>query len=665
MLSIFSVLPLALCSVSASKLTAKSTPSPVIGGWYTTWHATESHPAPKISWEKYNTMYYAFVNTTSSVDSLSLDGTDGNLLPQFVSDAQSHGVEAHVAVGGWLGSVWFSSNIATSESRTAFVKTLTDFVHKYKLDGIQFDWEYPGKQGVGCNKISVDDTSNYLQFLQELRKNTAGANLKLSAAVSLEPFTDASGKPSADVSGFAQVLDYITLMNYDVWGPSSTHVGPNAPLNDTCASPENRQGSAVSAIKSWTAAGMPIHKIVLGVASYGHSFSVSPSAAFDSDAKTPDVLGTNTRGEPGRKTLAAYPAFDASKQPLGDAWDDTSSVDVCGVRHGPGGTFRFWGLVDAGFLKKDGTPADGIDFRYDECSQTPYAYNEISQVMISFDNPQSFAAKGKFIKETGLGGFTMREVAGDYNDILLDSITEAIGGQTLHIPVPAPTPVTPPSIPIPVQHVPKPVPNRTPNVVPNAVPNEVRKDKDKEPDEISNEIVNQVQNENPNQIQNENPNQVQTEYTNQVQNEIPNQVQNEIPNQVQTENPNQVQTEYTNQVQNENTNQVQNEPPQVQTENPNQVQTEYTNQVQNENTNQVQNEPPQVQTEIPNQVQNEIPNQVQNEIPNQVQNEPPQVQNEQPNAPNTDGDSHKCVKNILEHHKISEGLDCILSDIHF
>ncbi|KAG2358581.1 glycoside hydrolase superfamily [Suillus spraguei] len=514
MLSIFTVPLLVLCSVSASKYPAKSKPPPVIGGWYPTWHATESYPVHKISWEKYNTMYYAFANTTSSVDSLSLDGTDGNLLPQFVSDAQSHGVQAHVAVGGWLGSVWFSSNIATSENRTTFVKTLTDFVHKYKLDGIQFSWEYPGKQGVGCNIISVNDTSNYLQFLQELRKNTAGINLIVSAAVSLEPFTDASGKPSADVSGFAQVFDYITLMNYDIWGPLSTHVGPNAPLNDTCASPENRQGSAISAIKAWTAAGMPINKIVLGVASYGHSFSVSPSAAFDSDPETLDVPGTNTPDlpdepgkrtpdEPGMKTpdepgtntpdlpdsktpdehsgrtLAAYPAFDTSKQPLGDAWDDISSVDVCGVRHGPGGSFRFWGLVDAGFLNKNGTPADGIHVRYDECSQTPYAYNETSQVMISFDNPQSFAVKGKFIEETGLRGFTMWEVAGDYDDILLDAIREGMSVNTPSMPditVPAPTPVTisvpgvpnAPNVPDFLNLVPNPV-LHAPNV-PKSVP---------------------------------------------------------------------------------------------------------------------------------------------------------------------------------------------------
>ncbi|KAG2365463.1 hypothetical protein BDR07DRAFT_640344 [Suillus spraguei] len=120
----------------------------------------------------------------------------------------------------------------------------------------------------------------------------------------------------ADVSGFAQVLDYITLMNYDVWGSLSKHVRPNAPLNDTCTSSANRQGSAISAIKVWTRRHAAINQIVLGVASHGYSFKVFPSAACES----------------GKKTLAAYPAFEARSSPwvTGDAWDDTSSADVCG-----------------------------------------------------------------------------------------------------------------------------------------------------------------------------------------------------------------------------------------------------------------------------------------------------------------------------------------------
>jgi len=42
--------------------------------------------------------------------------------------------------------------------------------------------------------------------------------------------------------------------------------------------------------------------------------------------------------------------------------------------------------------------------------------------MVSYDNEQSFAAKGNFVHEHGLKGFAIWEMAGDYEDRLLDSI---------------------------------------------------------------------------------------------------------------------------------------------------------------------------------------------------------------------------------------------------
>ena len=47
--------------------------------------------------------------------------------------------------------------------------------------------------------------------------------------------------------------------------------------------------------------------------------------------------------------------------------------------------------------------------------------------MISYDDTQSFAAKGKFIAEAGLRGFALWEAASDYKDMLIDSISNAIG----------------------------------------------------------------------------------------------------------------------------------------------------------------------------------------------------------------------------------------------
>ncbi|TFY53178.1 hypothetical protein EVJ58_g9592 [Rhodofomes roseus] len=155
------------------------------------------------------------------------------------------------------------------------------------------------------------------------------------------------------------------------------------------------EGSAVSALAAWTAAGMPAHQIVLGVAGYGHSYYVDPIAALTSNK------------------LNIYPAFNASEQPLGDASDNTTNMDVCGVVSGPSGVFDLWGLINVGFLNVNGSAANGIHYIFDWCSQSepddtqPFVYNQTSQVMVSFDNAQSFEAKGGFIAKNNLRGFAI------------------------------------------------------------------------------------------------------------------------------------------------------------------------------------------------------------------------------------------------------------------
>ena len=142
-------------------------------------------------------------------------------------------------------------------------------------------------------------------------------------------------------------------MNYDIWGSWSNSVGPNSPLNDTCALAADQEGSAVSAVKAWSAAGFPPNQIILGVASYGHSFHVNQSSALDTSGN-----------------INLYAPFDKSLQPAGDAWDGTAvGLDVCGNPNVVGGLFDFWGLIDAGFLLCDGTVADGIEYAFDNCGR--------------------------------------------------------------------------------------------------------------------------------------------------------------------------------------------------------------------------------------------------------------------------------------------------------
>jgi len=47
--------------------------------------------------------------------------------------------------------------------------------------------------------------------------------------------------------------------------------------------------------------------------------------------------------------------------------------------------------------------------------------------MISYDDPRSFAAKGKFINDNDLAGFALWEISGDPNNVLVSAISDAIG----------------------------------------------------------------------------------------------------------------------------------------------------------------------------------------------------------------------------------------------
>lgn len=127
----------------------------------------------------------------------------------------------------------------------------------------------------------------------------------------------------SNVADFAKYLDWVEVMNYDIWGPWTPTAGPNAPINDTCYSDSDHQiGSATSGIAAWIAAGFPAAQILLGVGAYGHSYSVINAEAFK-DGKSGALK-------------SSFPAFDASNVPVGDAWDGFPGPNVCGVYEGQG-----------------------------------------------------------------------------------------------------------------------------------------------------------------------------------------------------------------------------------------------------------------------------------------------------------------------------------------
>ena len=65
---------------------------------------------------------------------------DDELLTQLVTKAQNSSVKAMLSIGGWTGARSFSTNVGSSENRTAFVQTVVDLATKYNLDGVDFEY---------------------------------------------------------------------------------------------------------------------------------------------------------------------------------------------------------------------------------------------------------------------------------------------------------------------------------------------------------------------------------------------------------------------------------------------------------------------------------------------------------------------------------------------
>ncbi|XP_004392846.1 PREDICTED: chitotriosidase-1 isoform X3 [Odobenus rosmarus divergens] len=168
-----------------------------------------------------------------------------------------------LAIGGWnFGTRKFTDTVATANNRQTFVNSAIKFLRNYGFDGLDLDWEYPGSRGSPA-------------FQQEAQ--TSGKErLLLSAAVPAGRKTIDAGY---EVDKIAQSLDFISLMAYDFHGSYEKTTGHNSPLYKRQG--ESRAAAKLnvdSAVQLWLQRGTPANKLILGMPTYGRSFTLaSPS----------------------------------------------------------------------------------------------------------------------------------------------------------------------------------------------------------------------------------------------------------------------------------------------------------------------------------------------------------------------------------------------------
>ena len=161
-----------------------------------------------------------------------------------------------LSVGGW-GRGKFTPMAANEKNRQIFAESCVKFCKDYNLDGIDIDWEFPGNNSSGESSPG-NEKQNYTLLMRDLRE-ALGDKYLLTMASSADP-------GYYDYQGCIQYLDFVNVMTYDMSGPPNHHSALY-------------RGGVVGngwlvmheSIQRHLKAGIPAHKLVMGLAFYGNS----------------------------------------------------------------------------------------------------------------------------------------------------------------------------------------------------------------------------------------------------------------------------------------------------------------------------------------------------------------------------------------------------------
>ncbi len=336
----------------------------------------------EIDAKKLTHINYAFVNCIDSMAVLSNLKTDTinfrllNTLKKVNPDLQ-----ILISIGGWTWSKNFSDAVLTPSSRRLFAKTSVDIIREHKLDGVDIDWEYPGQRGDN-NKFRPEDKQNFTLMFVELRKeldklsDETGKKYLLTAALGASKNFIAN----TEMDKVAELLDYLYLMTYDFTGPNRT-VGHHTNLYSY--GPDGTGSSADQAIRDFIAAGVPAHKLGIGVAFYG---------------KAVDAATTENNGI-GAERVAAVPGTPSPSAGQAGGYTKLKESVI-----GKNGYTRYW----------------------DKKAQAPYLFNPEKKVFITYDDEKSTKLKAKYVKKHKLAGVFFWEYFSDPKEHLLNVLYDTL-----------------------------------------------------------------------------------------------------------------------------------------------------------------------------------------------------------------------------------------------
>ena len=275
-----------------------------------------------------------------------------------------------ISIGGYSWSGNFSNAALTDASRKAFVKSCLDlFFNTYPgvFDGIDIDWEDPVSGGL--TKGRPEDKHNFTLLLAELRRQldelgTANqTHYLLTIAAAAGPGMD----QHYERDQIAQYLDWLNLMTYDLHGTWEKLTNFNAALYQDSNDPGDSSLNVDAVVQDYLGAGIPAGKLVMGIPFYGYNWV--------------GVGYTNN----GLYQACVYPTWGGSI-----SYTKILSDFLPTYKH-------YWNAE----------------------AQVPYLYNINTAQFVSYDDPQSIAAKAGYARDKNLGGVMIWELSQGNPDLLV------------------------------------------------------------------------------------------------------------------------------------------------------------------------------------------------------------------------------------------------------
>jgi chitinase len=295
-----------------------------------------------------------------------------------------------IACGGWGGSGGFSEMAASPESRRKFVASAVQFIEKYRLDGLDIDWEYPGMRGIG-NPYMPEDKENFTSLMRELREAMDATGKKM-----LLTFASAGWEryyQHVELLEVMKYVDYMNVMTYDNVGGGTPFTAHHTNLG--WVKPEdikNTPADSLSEISTYNPMTRSAEKIINFCIEEG----VDPRQIVIGGA----FFGKGWKGVP--------PENNGLYQPNEGAWRNASYA----------------------IIKEEYENKNGFVKHWDPIAKAPYLYNADEKLFLSYDDTMSIKLKTEYAMEKGLGGIMFWQLRGDAEkDGLLDAIYEVVKDQ--------------------------------------------------------------------------------------------------------------------------------------------------------------------------------------------------------------------------------------------